>query len=115
MGDTRGVSSRSLVTKCTSKSLTSKLMFLSLRSSSHTDVYRGKKLLGGSHESLDAAKPFYRTLYTRPPGLLASDLSEMTRSAVYSSSSPSSAPSKASGVNSKGTARSCGFRSHGSN
>ena len=49
-------------TKWTNTSLTSKEMFFFLRESIQTVVYLGTKLLGGSHESLDAAKPFQRTL-----------------------------------------------------
>ena len=42
-------------------SLTSKEMFFLLRYSIQTVVYLGTKLLGGSHESLDAANPFQWT------------------------------------------------------
>ena len=49
-------------TKWTNTSLTSKEMFFFFRYSIQTVVYLGTKLLGGSHESLDAANPFQRTL-----------------------------------------------------
>ena len=49
-------------TKWTNKSLASKEMFFFFRYSIQTVVYLGTKLLGGSHESLDAANPFQRTL-----------------------------------------------------
>ena len=49
-------------TKWTNTSLTSKEMFFLLRYSIQTVVYLGMKLLRGSHESLDAANPFQRTL-----------------------------------------------------
>ena len=107
--------SRSPMTKCTSTSLTSNLIFLALRYSNPTDVYRGTKLLGGSHESLDAAKPFHQTLHRHPPGVQGSGLSERMRSAVYSSSSLSLSESMASAVNSKVTARPWGSGSRSSN
>ena len=59
-------------TKWTNTSLTSKEMFFLLRYSIQTVVYLGTKLLGGSHESLDAANPFQRTYIASPqvsPGL----------------------------------------------
>ena len=49
-------------TKWTNTSLTSKEMFFFLKYSIQTVVYLGTKLLEGSHESLDAANPFQRTL-----------------------------------------------------
>ena len=49
------------VTKRTNTSLTSKEMFFFFRYSIQTVVYLGTKLLGGPHESLDAANPFQRT------------------------------------------------------
>ena len=49
-------------TKWTNTSLTSKEMFFFFRYSIQTVVYLGTKLPGGSHESLDAANPFQRTL-----------------------------------------------------
>ena len=107
--------SRSPIFKCTSTSLTSNLIFLALRLSNHMDVYRGTKLLGGSHKSLGAAKPFHQTLYSRPPGVLGSGLSERMRSAVYSSSSPPWSESKASEVNSRVTAQPWGSGYRGSN
>ena len=48
-------------TKWTNTSLTSKEMFFFFRYTIQTMVYLGTKLLGGSHESLDAAKSFQRT------------------------------------------------------
>ena len=49
-------------TKWTNISLTSKEMFFFFRYSIQTVVYLGTKLLGGSHESLDAANPFQQSL-----------------------------------------------------
>ena len=49
-------------TKWTNTSLTSKEMFSFFRYSIQTVVYLDTKLLGGSHESLDAANSFQRTL-----------------------------------------------------
>ena len=49
-------------TKWTNTSLTSKEMFFFFRYSLQTVVYLGTKLLGGSHESLDAANSYQRTL-----------------------------------------------------
>ena len=49
-------------TKWTNTPLTSKKMFFFLKKSIQTVVYLGTKLLGGSHESLEAANPFQRTL-----------------------------------------------------
>ena len=49
-------------TKWTNASLTSKEMFFLLRYFIQTVVYLGTKLLGGSHESLEAANYFQRTL-----------------------------------------------------
>ena len=81
-------------TKRTNTSLTSKEMFFLLRYSTQTVVYLGTKLLGGSHESLDAANPFQRTLYSLPPGVPGSGLSVRILSAVKPSSSPSSSESR---------------------
>ena len=61
-------------TKWTNTSLTSKEMFFLFRYSIQTVVYLGTKLLGGSQESLDAANPFQRTLYSLPPGVPGSRL-----------------------------------------
>ena len=49
-------------TKWTNTSLTSKEMFFFFTYSIQTVVYLGTKLLAGSHESLDAANYFQRTL-----------------------------------------------------
>ena len=54
-------------TKWTNTSLTSKEMFSFFRYSIQTVVYLGTKLLGGSHESLDAANPFLTDLVKPPP------------------------------------------------
>ena len=80
-------------------SLTSKGMFLLLRYSIQTVVYLGTKLLGRSHESLDAASPFQRTLYSLPPGVSGSGLTVRILSAVKLSSSPSSSESRSPAVN----------------
>ena len=49
-------------TKWTNTSSTSKEIFSFLRYSIRTAVYLGTKMLGGFHESLEAANPFQRTL-----------------------------------------------------
>ena len=92
-------------TKPTNTSLTSKEMFFLLRYSIQTVVYLGTNLLGGSHESLDAANPLQRTLYSPPPGVPGAGLSVRILSAVKLSSSPSSSESRSPAVNSKVTGR----------
>ena len=69
-------------TKLTNMSLTSKEMFFFLRQSIETVVYLGTKLLGGSHESLDAANAFQKIFYSLPPGVPGSCLSIRIFSAV---------------------------------
>ena len=99
--------------KWTKTSLTSKEMFFLLRYSIQTVVYLGTKLPGGSQESLDAANPFQRTLYSLPPGVPGSGLSVRILSAVKSSSSPSSSGSRSPAVNSKVTGRPPGSGARG--
>ena len=70
-------------TKLINTSLTSKKMFFLLRYSIQTVVYLGMKLLGGSHESLDAANPFQRTLESLPPGVPGSGLQGWKRRRIY--------------------------------
>ena len=53
--------SATAATKWTNTSLTSKEMFFLFRYSIETVVYLGTKLLGGSHDSVDAANPFPQT------------------------------------------------------
>ena len=100
-------------TKWTNMSLTSKEMFSFCSYSIQTVVYLGKKLLRGSHESLDAAIPFLRTLESLPPGVPGSGLSARILLAVKSSSSPSSPESASSAVNSKVTGRPLGSGARG--
>ena len=57
-------------------------MFFFLRYFIQTVVYLGRKLLGGSQKSLDAANPFQRTLYSLPPGVPGSGLSVRILSAM---------------------------------
>ena len=100
-------------TKWTNTSLTSEEMFFFLRQSIQTVVFLGTKLLGGSHESLDAANLFQQTLYSLPPGVPGSGLSIRIFSAVKSSSSPSSSKSTSPAVNSKVTGRPLGSGARG--
>ena len=68
--------------KWTKTSFTSRLISFFLRWSSNTVVYLGTKLLGGSHESREAAIPFQRTWYSLPPGVAGSGLSVRIRYAI---------------------------------
>ena len=100
-------------TKWTNTSLTSKEIFFFLRYSIQTVVYLGTKLLGVSHESLDAANPFQRNLYSLPPGVPGSGLSVRILSAVKSLSSPSSSEFRSPAVNSQVTGRPLGSGARG--
>ena len=61
---------------------------------------------GGSHKSREAANPFQQNFnYPPPPAVMGSGLSARMRSAVESSSSPSSLESGSPAVNSNVTAR----------